>query len=45
MKRIATFIFSIVALLAIALPASAQFPSVQLKNLDGAPVDASTLSI
>ncbi|MDE6257514.1 MAG: TlpA family protein disulfide reductase [Muribaculaceae bacterium] len=44
MKRIATFIFSIVALLAMALPASAQFPSVQLKNLDGAPVDASTLS-
>lgn len=31
-------------MMAVAFAASAQFPSVQLKNLDGKPVDASTLS-
>lgn len=44
MKRFAKILLSLVALLAMALPASAQFPSVQLKNLDGAPVDAASLS-
>lgn len=44
MKRIASLILSLIALVAVAIPASAQFPSVQLKTLDGAPVDAATLS-
>ena len=44
MKRLATIILALVALFAVALPASAQFPSVQLKALDGSPVDAATLS-
>ena len=44
MKRLATIILALVALFAVALPASAQFPSVQLKALDGSPVDADTLS-
>ncbi|MDE7414630.1 MAG: TlpA family protein disulfide reductase [Muribaculaceae bacterium] len=44
MKRYVKFLLSLVAAFAMALPASAQFPSVQLKNLDGSPVDASTIS-
>lgn len=44
MKRFASILLTLIALVAVALPASAQFPSVQLKTLDGAPVDAATLS-
>ncbi len=44
MKRITSILLALIALVAVSLPASAQFPSVQLKNLNGAPVDAATLS-
>lgn len=44
MKLFSKIIFSLFAIVAVALPASAQFPSVQLKDLEGKPVDAATLS-
>lgn len=44
MKRIVTFLFYIMVLMGMSLSASAQFPSVQLKTLEGTPVDAATLS-
>lgn len=44
MKLFTKILFSVVAILAVSLPAAAQFPSVQLKDLEGKPVDAATLS-
>ena len=44
MKLFSKILFSLFAILAVGIPASAQFPSVQLKDLEGKPVDAATLS-
>ena len=44
MKRIATILIAMAAMIGTSLSASAQFPSAQLKTLDGAPVDAASLS-
>lgn len=44
MKLFGKIFFSLAVMLSLSLSASAQFPSVQLKDLEGKPVDAATLS-
>ncbi len=44
MKSISKLVLTLIMAVACGLPAMAQFPSVQLKTLDGEPVDAASLS-
>ena len=44
MKKISKLILTLIIVISGGISAFAQFPSVQLKTLDGKPVDAATLS-
>lgn len=44
MKSLKKYAYTLLLMLLFGFSASAQFPSVQLKTLDGEPVDAATLS-